>query len=137
MFYDSYCPLCVAEVAQLQKLDERRHLTFVDIHTEEFSRNWPHIDPEAADRKLHAQCEDGSMLYGLDVSAEVWATVGRHRWLKLLRLPVVRWFADVAYWLFARYRYSISYLLTGQRRCESCSTDRRTCPPGTAPTVDD
>jgi predicted DCC family thiol-disulfide oxidoreductase YuxK len=127
MFYDSFCPLCVAEVEQLRSLDRRGDLRFVDIHAEDFATRWPHIDPVAADRVLHAQLADGSMLYGLDVSAEVWATVGKHRWLRLLRLPVVRWFADLGYRLFARYRYSISFLLTGKRRCDTCSLERTDC----------
>ncbi len=137
MFYDSYCPLCVAEVTQLQGLDADNALQFVDIHAEDFSRDWPQIDPDSANRVLHAQRADGTMLYGLDVSAEVWATVGRHRWLKLLRLPVVRWFTDVGYRLFARYRYSISYLLTGQRRCELCSADGGSCPPRNSAAAND
>ena len=137
MFYDSYCPLCVAEVAQLQALDTDNNLQFVDIHAEDFSRNWPQIDPDSADRVLHAQRADGSMLYGLDVSAEVWATVGRHRWLKLLRLPVIRWVTDFGYWLFARYRYPISYLLTGQRRCGPCAADGGSCPPRSSATVNE
>jgi predicted DCC family thiol-disulfide oxidoreductase YuxK len=127
MFYDSFCPLCVAEVEQLRNLDQQGDLRFVDIHAEDFSRRWPHIDPLAANRVLHAQRADGSLLFGLDVSAEVWATVGKHRWLRLLRLPVVRWFADLGYRLFARYRYSISYLLTGKRRCDACSLERAGC----------
>jgi len=127
MFYDSYCPLCVAEVEQLKTLDPRGDLEFVDIHSKDFSVHWPNVDPVSANRVLHAQRADGSMLYGLDVSAEVWAMVGRHRWLKLLRLPVIRWLADLVYWLFARYRYSISYLITGKRRCDACATDPGSC----------
>jgi len=125
MFYDSWCPLCAAEVRQLQALDVNGDLQFVDIHGADFRTDWPHIDPERANRILHAQRDDGTMLYGLDVSAAAWATVGRHRWLKLLRLPVIRWFADMGYRLFARYRYSISFLLTGQRRCDACDPDNR------------
>jgi predicted DCC family thiol-disulfide oxidoreductase YuxK len=120
MFYDSLCPLCVAEVQQLKDLDKHGALLFVDIHREDFRTRWPGIDPVRADRILHAQRADGSMVYGLDVSAEAWALVGRHRWLKLLRLPVVRWFSDLAYSVLARHRYTISFLLTGQRRCTVC-----------------
>lgn len=126
MFYDSLCPLCVAEVHQLQDLDNHNSLQFVDIHRQDFRDEWPHIDPVKADRVLHAQRADGSMVYGLDVSAEAWALVGKHRWLKLLRLPVIRWFSDLGYKVFARHRYAISYLLTGQRRCDVC--ERSTSP---------
>ena len=129
MFYDSLCPLCVAEVQQLQALDKHSALQFVDIYGENFRDQWPHIDPVKADKILHAQRADGSMVYGLDVSAEAWALVGKHRWLKLLRLPVIRWISDLAYKVFARHRYTISYLLTGQRRCAVCerSTSSGVC----------
>ncbi len=120
LFIDSHCPLCAAEVEQLQSLDTAGRLRFVDIHHADFAADWPHIDADEADRRLHAQRDDGSMLYGLDVSAEAWSMVGKHRWLRLLRLPVIRVLSDLAYRVFARYRYAISYLLTGQARCDTC-----------------
>lgn len=120
LFIDSRCPLCAAEVEQLQSLDTAGRLRFVDIHHADFAADWPHIDADEADRRLHAQRDDGSMLYGLDVSAEAWSMVGKHRWLRLLRLPVIRLASDLAYRVFARYRYAISYLLTGQARCDVC-----------------
>ncbi|MCB1671110.1 MAG: DUF393 domain-containing protein [Gammaproteobacteria bacterium] len=121
MFYDSSCPLCVAEINQLRSLDRNGALRFVDIHASDFLARWPHIDPLAANRKLHAQCADGTMLYGLDVTVAVWASVGRHRWLKLLRLPGIRWFADLGYRFFARHRATLSLLLTGRRHCTADS----------------
>lgn len=120
IFYDSMCPLCAREMAQLRHDDEHGRLVFADIHAQGFAARYPHIDPGAADRKLHAQYDDGKMIYGLDVTHQAWALVGRHKWIGILRWPVLRWFADIAYVLFARYRYGISYLLTGQRRCAQC-----------------
>lgn len=121
LFYDSCCPLCVAEMERLQALDHDNNLSFEPIDAPDFSVRFPQIDVEAADRILHAQYSDGRMLYGLDVTHQAWSLVGRHRWLKILRWPIVRWFADLAYLIFARHRYTFSYLLTGNRRCASCS----------------
>jgi predicted DCC family thiol-disulfide oxidoreductase YuxK len=124
IFYDGYCPLCVAEMQQLRRLDDRRpgppRLLLEDIHSAGFAQRYPHIDPQAADRILHGQLADGRMLMGLDVTCRAWQLVERKPWLKLLRWPLLRWFADQAYFLFARNRYGISWLLTGQRRCQSC-----------------
>lgn len=120
LFYDSYCPLCAAEMQQLASLDSRQQLVFEDIHASDFTARYPDIDPVAADRILHARYDDGRMLYGLDVTRQAWALVGRHRWLALLRWPVIRWFADGIYLVFARYRYGISWVLTGKRRCQPC-----------------
>ena len=125
MFYDSYCPLCAAEMDQLRSLDEQGRLRFEDIHAEDFSVRYPTVDPVAADRVLHGQYDDGRMIYGLDVTHQAWALVGRHRWLAILRWPIIRWFADLGYRFFARYRYGISLVLTGQRRCSpsgGCAT---------------
>ena len=120
LFFDGYCPLCVAEMNKLRLYDERSLLVFEDIQAQNFAERFPHIDPEAADRYLHAQYQDGTMIYGLDVTHQAWRQVGRQRWLAVLRWPAIRWIADIAYTFFARNRYSISYLLTGQRRCEIC-----------------
>ncbi len=127
LFYDSYCPICSAEMKELESLDALKRLRFEDIHAEDFSERYPNIDPIAADRKMHGLYADGSLILGLDVAHQSWRAVGKKKWLMLLRLPVVRWFSDIGYWVFARYRYDISYLLTGQRRCEPCS--KQACSP--------
>ncbi|RDL44298.1 DUF393 domain-containing protein [Marinomonas piezotolerans] len=120
LFYDSYCPLCVKEMAQLRQYDHQHQLDLVDIHSDRFADEFSHIDKHAADRMLHAQLDDGTLLLGLDATRAVWKAVGKHSWLAILRLPVVRWFADQAYLLFAKHRYKLSYWLTGKARCEPC-----------------
>jgi len=120
IYYDGYCPLCVAEMDRLAELDENNLLAFEDIHSDDFGERNPHIDPLAADKYLHAQYADGIMIYGLDVTHQAWSMVNQNRWLAVLRWPIIRWFANFAYRIFARYRYSISFLLTGKRRCIPC-----------------
>ena len=120
VYFDGLCPLCVAEINQLQQLNADGHLQFEGIHAPDFSIRFPHIDPESADRVLHAEYADGTLIYGLDVTHQIWRAVNQKRWLVILRWPLIRWFADIAYRIFARNRYSLSYLLTGVRRCESC-----------------
>ena len=121
VFFDGFCPLCVREMGQLRHKDHRGLLRLVDIHAEDFSLEYPHINKESANRILHAQQANGEMLYGLDANCKAWELVGR-KWLKVLRWPGVRLVADLGYWIFARYRYKISFLLTGQQRCERCIT---------------
>lgn len=120
LFFDGFCPLCKAEMDKLARLDDKDLLRFEDIQQADFTDRFPNIDPVEADRILHGQYEDGRMIYGLDVTHQAWSLVGCHRWLAMLRWPVIRWFADLGYRIFAKNRYSISYLFTGQRRCESC-----------------
>ncbi|MFM1897079.1 MAG: hypothetical protein RLZZ385_2153 [Pseudomonadota bacterium] len=123
IFYDGHCPLCVAEMRQLSELDRHRRLHLQDLHAADFVQRYPHIDPQAAIRILHGQLADGTLLYGLDVSCRAWALVGRHGWLRILRWPVIRWFADAAYRVFARNRGLLAFLLTGKSRCTACNLE--------------
>jgi predicted DCC family thiol-disulfide oxidoreductase YuxK len=126
VFFDSYCPLCVAEMDQLAALDKNHLLQLEDIHQPDFATRYPTVDPVAADRVLHAMREDGTMLYGLDVTHQVWKSVGKKPWIAILRWPVVSFFADIGYRIFASNRYTISWLLTGKRRCEPCEKNNST-----------
>jgi len=120
IFYDGQCPLCMAEMRQLKKHDASAQLVLVDLHDADLAANYPHIHKPNAMRMLHAQLENGAMLYGLDVTCKAWSIVGRHRWLAILRWPLIRTLADRVYLLFARYRGQLAYLLTGKSHCDSC-----------------
>lgn len=117
LFYDSRCPLCLAEMRQLQAYDETGRLHFIDLNTDDFRQRYPHIDPDQANRILHGELDNGEILVGLDVTYRAWSLVGKHKWLAMLRWPIIRYLADGVYLIFARYRYGISLLLTGQSRC--------------------
>lgn len=125
IFYDGGCPLCMAEMRQLQASDRDGKLVFVNLHDVDFSERYPHIDPVRADRLLHGQLESGELLHGLDVTCLAWSLVGKHKWLSVLRWPILRPLSDLAYRLFARYRHGISRLLTGRPRCSSCTLPDR------------
>ena len=124
IFYDSQCPLCLAEMKKLQAYDDQGRLQFEDLNIDGFDERYPHIDRVKANRILHAQWDNGEVLLGLDVTHRAWSLVGQHKWLAILRWPVIRYLADGMYLLFARYRYGISYVLTGQSRCQGqCALD--------------
>ena len=123
IFYDSYCPLCSAEINQLKAYDRNNQLSFEDIHDVDFVQRYPYIDKVEANKILHGQLSNGDMIYGLDVTCMAWTTVGKHRWLAILRWPVIRWFSDRAYLFFARHRNTISSLVSGKNKdlnCQSC-----------------
>ena len=120
LFYDSTCPLCAREMEALSRLNVDGNLAFEDIHSEDFNLRYPDIDPEKASAVFHGRCRGGMMIYGLDVSVQAWNLVGRMKWLQILRLPVLRFFSDLAYRFFARYRSQISFVLTGKSNCSEC-----------------
>lgn len=117
VFFDGHCPLCTKEIALLKQLDTRQKLHFEDIHAIDFVYRYPYIDVVAADRRLHGQLANGQIITGLDVTAQAWNLVGHHRWLQILRWPVIRWFADLAYLVFARFRHPIARLV-GSKTCD-------------------
>lgn len=120
IFYDSTCPLCMAEMRELRRLDVAKRLCLEDLFAGDFSDRYPHIDRQRAIAVLHGQLDSGEVLLGLDCTRLAWALVGKKKWLAVLRWPVIKPLADWAYLLFARHRARISRLLTGQATCEPC-----------------
>lgn len=119
IFYDAQCPLCQREMDKLARYDQARQLYLEDINAEGFTARYPQIDPKEANRILHAQTETGELLLGLDATWAAWKTVGHHRWIRLLRWPVIRWFADHAYLWFARNRMQVSRWILGPQACDT------------------
>lgn len=120
IFYDGVCPLCVAEMKRLAKLDKKLQLQFVDVQQPEALQAFSRISKSASLERLHGINQDGEVLQGLDVTYEAWRLVGKGWLVAPLRWPVLSWFADKAYLWFAKHRYRISGLLTGKSRCEQC-----------------
>ncbi|MFC4701695.1 thiol-disulfide oxidoreductase DCC family protein [Glaciecola siphonariae] len=119
IFYDGQCPLCDIEMRHLKKRNTARQLAFEDINADDFSVRFPQLDWQALNNRIHGMEADGTLLIGLDVTHRAWSLVG-YKWLYApLRWPVIRFFADRAYLIFAKHRNTISYWLTGKKRCES------------------
>lgn len=122
IFYDGYCPLCLVEMDKLKQLDTQQNITFVDIQAPSFLAHYPQLDWQALNARIHGYLADGSLISGLDVTYLAWKLVGKGWVYAPLRWPIIRWFADIAYNVFAKHRYRISYLLTGKKRCIPCET---------------
>jgi predicted DCC family thiol-disulfide oxidoreductase YuxK len=119
IFYDGACPLCSIEINHLKKRDHSEKLGFVDINHPSFSKQYPNLDWQAMNERIHGQLADGTWLIGLDVTHKAWSLVGKGWLYAPLRWPVIRWFADHFYVWFARHRHEIAYLLTRKKRCEN------------------
>ena len=124
IFYDGGCPLCVSEMRHLSKLDTESLISLENIHADDFSERFPHIDQQRADQILHGQLANGEVIYALDVTYAAWSLVGKRHWVALLRWPIIKQIADYSYLFFAKYRSTISRLLTGSERCEMCAINR-------------
>ena len=122
IFYDGYCPLCSLEMNKLKQLDKQQNIMFVDIHAATFLLDYPHLDRQVLDARIHGYLADGTFISGLDVTYLAWKLVGKGWVYAPLRWPCVKWFADIGYNIFAKYRHQISYFLTGKKRCLPCET---------------
>lgn len=119
IFYDGNCPLCNTEMQHLRRADASNKIALEDLNAEDFSQRFPHIDINKAMNILHAQTSTGEVIYGLDVTYLAWRTVGKYPWLKIIRLPIIRFFADHAYTFFAKYRHPISRFLMPNAQCSN------------------
>jgi predicted DCC family thiol-disulfide oxidoreductase YuxK len=120
LFYDSFCPLCMTEMRHLKKRDKAGNLTFVDINDEHFGEAYPQFNYDDLNARIHGLTPEGNVITGLDVTYHAWRLVG-HGWLYApLRWPIIRIVADWVYVKFAKHRYTVSFWLTGKRRCERC-----------------
>lgn len=127
IYYDGGCPLCLAEMKHLLKLDQQKKLVLIDINQQDFEQKYPHINRREADRILHGELADGSIILGLDVTHKAWSLVGKGKWTAMIRLPIIGSVADFAYLQFARHRHFLSRLITGKEHCETCSLERDEC----------
>ncbi|GAB2662597.1 thiol-disulfide oxidoreductase DCC family protein [Vibrio panuliri] len=119
IFYDASCPLCVREMRALQTHLATR-ASFVNVLDEQKMQTHQDINVEQTKRVLHVIDEQGKLRLGVDANVYLWELTGTKRYLTLLRLPIIRSIANLAYWLFARNRYRLSRVLTGQSKCKQC-----------------
>lgn len=118
IFYDGLCPLCDIEMKHLKKRNTHGQLVFEDINAADFSARYPTLEWQALNERIHGMNEDGTMLIGLDVTHKAWSLVGKGWIYAPLRWPIIRFFADKFYLVFAKHRNTISYWLTGKKRCD-------------------
>jgi predicted DCC family thiol-disulfide oxidoreductase YuxK len=112
LFFDGKCPLCTKEIELLKRYDKNAKMQFEDINSTSFETKFPFIDLQEARHVLHGQLLSGTIITGMDVTFMAWDLVERHRWLKLLNLPLVRPLTDWGYQIFARHRSKIANFLT-------------------------
>ena len=106
LYYDGKCSLCNAEMNKLRVV-KNDSLELVDIHTLDEDPSLPSRDELL--RSLHLRTAQGSLMIGLDANVGAWDhTPFASRW-RLLQSPVIRPFADLAYRLWARWRYHRLY----------------------------
>lgn len=107
LFYDGGCPLCLRQVAWVERQRHRRHIRFIDIRATGF-------DPEAWGRdceelmgRLYALDGEGHWFAGMDATRAMLAVLGYRRWVGLSSLPGLRPLLDRLYLAVAKRRNRI------------------------------
>ncbi|MGJ8681680.1 thiol-disulfide oxidoreductase DCC family protein [Paraglaciecola sp.] len=110
IFYDGHCPLCSLEMDKLKRYDKLDRIVLVNLHQENFSREYPDIDTNKAMQILHGRYQ-GKTLLALDVTHRAWTLVGKGVFVAPLSFPIIRQIAHLGYLLLAKYRQPISECL--------------------------
>lgn len=125
IFFDGNCPLCFKEMRALKRHDQKNTIHLVDLHDSEAMLQFPEIDKARALRVLHG-IDNDQLFLGLDVTVRAWSIVGKHRWLRMTRLPLIRLISDRFYLLFAKHRMKISAIFF-KTQCSTsiCGTEKQ------------
>ena len=77
----------------------------IDISAPGFDAAKFNLTPDAVNKHLHVRTPKGEMLKGVDAFAHIWSRLPRYRFASsLVKLPLVKSAADIAYFAFAEVR---------------------------------
>lgn len=127
LLYDSECPFCRLEVEWLRRRDRHARLNVIDIAAPDFDPAPLGLTRDRVHARLHGIDADGAVVEGMAAIRGAWRAVGLGWVMAPTGWPVLRWFANLGYLLFARYRVPLGRLF-GRRRgaAMDCAADRCT-----------
>ncbi len=121
LLYDSECPFCRREVEWLRRRDRDGRLAVIDIAAPGFDPAPLGLTHDRVHARLHGVDGDGDVVEGLAAMRGAWRAVGLGWVMAPTGWPVLRWFADLGYRQFARYRVPLGRWF-GRRRGTATST---------------
>ncbi len=109
VWYDGACPLCLREIALMQRLDRRGAIAFIDIGKAD---SVCPLDRQTLLARFHAQEAGGPILSGAAAFAAMWRALPVLSLLgQLARIPPVLWLLEGAYRLFLKVRPRLQNLV--------------------------
>jgi predicted DCC family thiol-disulfide oxidoreductase YuxK len=111
MFYDGLCPLCQAEIQFLSGRNQAGLLSFMDIHSDQYSPEIVGVSCDQALASMYAQFEDGKLIQGVEVFSAAYSRANLPKLAWLFSRPALKPFWNVGYRFFAKHRHAISSLL--------------------------
>jgi len=116
LLYDGECPICVRETRWLAARSRDGALALEDISKPNFDAAQYGVSRAELMNVLHGVFPDGRMVNRVAAVREAYRAVGLGWMVAPSEWPVLSWFFDIGYALFARYRVQIGTLLG--RGCE-------------------
>ncbi len=104
LLFDGDCPLCRREMAWLKRRDKLGRLGSEDIAAIDFDPRKYGKSIEQLMARIHGVLPDGTLVEGVEVFRRAYREIGLGWLLSWTGWPVLRWFADAAYRVFAKYR---------------------------------
>ena len=117
LLYDRECPFCKLEVEWLQKRDKHGRFGVVDISAEGFDAAQFGLTTAQVHARLHGVLPDGTVIEGMPAVRASWRAVGLGWVMAPTGWPILRWFADIGYVIFARYRVPLGRVFG--RKCDN------------------
>lgn len=106
VFYDGKCGLCRREIAHYQRIAPREQFVWHDITADPSSIESLGIRYADGLKLLHAQDVRGTLHVGVDAFLIIWKQLPRwHVLAAIIALPGIRILANLAYQLFASWRF--------------------------------
>jgi predicted DCC family thiol-disulfide oxidoreductase YuxK len=126
VYFDGSCPLCRAEIAVYQRVDETGACRFVDVSDPAASVP-AGLTRDQAMKRFHVRAGDGRLLSGAAAFVEVWSRLPQWRWAaRIAAWPGMLAVLEVFYRLFLPVRPLLSRMFGGaQRLMASVASARR------------
>ena len=108
IWYDGACPLCIREIALMQRLDRRERIAFVDVAAGDAPCP---LDRQLMLARFHATTAAGETLSGAAAFAAMWREIPLLRPLGLIaRNKIILRGLERAYLLFLKIRPALQRL---------------------------
>jgi len=108
VWFDAQCPLCVREIALMQRLDTRGAIEFVTVQDAGLCP----VDRQTLLARLHARGADGEIVSGAAAFAIMWREIPQLRLLGLAaKWPPLLMLLELSYCGFLRVRPALQRLV--------------------------
>ena len=108
IYYDGECPLCLAEIHFLKNRNKLGLLNFVDVAAPQYEEAIHQLSCKLALATMQGRLADGTQLEGIPVFAEAYKRSNLPRLAWLFSRPWLAPILNASYYVFAKYRHSIS-----------------------------